>query len=75
MEGRKIQRADAASYHVAQQGAGIAGLYVVKHQLRRLGKGKGSNPGVSPVRAFLEQQIETTIKTRRYRSWMRRQPA
>ena len=55
--------------------ASLAYMSMVKHQLRRLGKGKGSNPGVSPVRAFLEQQIETTIKTRRYRSWMRRQPA
>ena len=55
--------------------ASLAYMSMVKHQLRRLGKGKGSNPGVTPVRAFLEQQIETTIKTRRYRSWMRRRPA
>ncbi len=55
--------------------ASLAYMSMVKHQLRRLGKGKGSNPGVTPVRAFLEQKIETTIKTRRYRSWMRRQPA
>ncbi len=55
--------------------ASLAYMSMVKHQLRRLGKGKGSNPGVTPVRAFLEQQLETTIKTRRYRSWMRRQPA
>lgn len=55
--------------------ASLAYMSMVKHQLRRLGKGKGSHPGVTPVRAFLEQQIETAIKTRRYRSWMRRQPA
>lgn len=38
-----------------------------------LGKGRRSDPDVAPVRAFLEQQLDTTIKTRRYRRWMRRQ--
>lgn len=55
--------------------ASLAYMSMVKHQLRRLGKGRGSNPAVPPVRAFLEQQIDTTIRTWRYRRWMRRQPA
>lgn len=55
--------------------ASLAYMSMVKHQLRRLGKGKGSNPAVTPARAFLEQQIDTTLRTWCYRRWMRRQPA
>ena len=55
--------------------ASLAYMSMVKHQLRRLGKGRSSNPAVPPVRAFLEQQIDTTIRTWRYRRWMRLQPA
>jgi 2,4-dienoyl-CoA reductase (NADPH2) len=55
--------------------ASLAYMSMVKHQLRRLGKGRGSNPAVTPLRAFLEQQIDTTLRTRCYRRWMRRQAA
>lgn len=55
--------------------ASLAYMSMVKHQLRRLSEGRDSNPAVAPIRAFLEQQIDTTLKTWRYRRWMRRQPA
>lgn len=54
--------------------ASLAYMAMVKHQLRRLSRGKTSNPAVGPLRAFLEQQLDTALRTRRYRSWMRRQP-
>jgi 2,4-dienoyl-CoA reductase (NADPH2) len=50
--------------------ASIAYMSMVKHQLRRLSDGRMPNPGVMPIRAFLEQQLDTMIKTRRYRRWM-----
>jgi 2,4-dienoyl-CoA reductase (NADPH2) len=55
--------------------ASIAYMAMVKHQLHRLSRGRGSNPAVTPLRAFLEQQLDTTIRTRRYRRWMGRQSA
>ncbi|WP_020653012.1 NADH:flavin oxidoreductase/NADH oxidase family protein [Massilia niastensis] len=55
--------------------ASLAYMAMVKHQLRRLSRGRIPNPGVTPAYAFLEQQLDTTIKTCRYRRWMGRQPA
>jgi 2,4-dienoyl-CoA reductase (NADPH2) len=55
--------------------ASLAYMAMVKHQLRRLSRGKGSNPAITPVMAFLEQQLDTTVKAWRYRRWMRRQAA
>jgi 2,4-dienoyl-CoA reductase (NADPH2) len=55
--------------------ASIAHMSMVKHQLRRLSRGRGPNPAVTPLRAFLEQQLDTTIKTRRYRRWIDQQTA
>lgn len=55
--------------------ASLAYMAMVKHQLRRLSRGRDSNPGISPLRAFIEQQIDTVRKTWRYRRWMRRQAA
>jgi 2,4-dienoyl-CoA reductase (NADPH2) len=55
--------------------ASIAHMAMVKHQLRRLSRGRGPNPAVTPLRAFLEQQFDTTVKTRRYRRWIARQAA
>ena len=55
--------------------ASLAYMAMVKHQLRRLSRGKASNPAVGPLRAFIEQQLDTVLRTRRYRNWMRRQPA
>ena len=54
--------------------ASLAQMAMVKHQLRRLSRGKQSNPAVAPLMAFLEQQLDTTLRTRRYRRWMRHQP-
>jgi 2,4-dienoyl-CoA reductase (NADPH2) len=53
--------------------ASIAYMSMVKHQLRRLSNGRTPNPGVFPIRAFVEQQLDTMIKTRRYRRWMSQQ--
>lgn len=55
--------------------ASLAYMAMVKHQLRRLSRGRGPNPAVSPLCAFLEQQLDTTIRNRRYRRWMGRQSA
>jgi 2,4-dienoyl-CoA reductase (NADPH2) len=55
--------------------ASLAYMAMVKHQLRRLARGKGPNPGVTPLRAFIEQQFDTLLKTRRYRRWISRQTA
>ncbi|QOL50349.1 NADH:flavin oxidoreductase/NADH oxidase family protein [Massilia litorea] len=53
--------------------ASLAYMAMVKHQMRRLSKGKSTNPGVGPAFAFIEQQLDTMIKTRRYRRWIGRQ--
>jgi 2,4-dienoyl-CoA reductase (NADPH2) len=50
--------------------ASIAYMSMVKHQLRRLSNGRTPNPSVMPAFALVEQQIDTMIKTRRYRRWM-----
>jgi 2,4-dienoyl-CoA reductase (NADPH2) len=55
--------------------ASIAYMAMVKHQLRRLSRGRGPDPAVSPLCAFLEQQLDTTLRTRRYRRWIGRQSA
>lgn len=47
--------------------ASLACMAMVKHQLRRLSKGRSPNPGVGPAYAFLEQQLDTAIKNRCYR--------
>ncbi len=52
--------------------ASMAYMSMVKHQLRRLGKGKDTNPAVAPGFAFAEQQLCTTLRTWQYRRWMRR---
>lgn len=55
--------------------ASIAYMSMVKHQLRRLSNGRDPNPSVMPALAFVEQQLDSAIKTRRYRRWMSRQAA
>jgi len=55
--------------------ASIAYMSMVKHQLRRLSTGKGTNPAVAPAFAFVEQQLCTAIRTWQYRRWMNRQCA
>lgn len=53
--------------------ASLAYMAMVKHQLRRLSKGRAPNPAVGPAYAFIEQQLDTKIRTCRYRRWMARQ--
>jgi 2,4-dienoyl-CoA reductase-like NADH-dependent reductase (Old Yellow Enzyme family) len=55
--------------------ASLAYMAMVKHQLRRMSRGERPNPGVTPLRAFVEQQVDTLLKTRRYRRWIGRQAA
>ncbi|MCP1645702.1 2,4-dienoyl-CoA reductase (NADPH2) [Pseudomonas citronellolis] len=51
--------------------ASIGYMAMVKHQLRRLSLGKLSNPDVAPALALLEQQLDTQVRTWRYRRWVR----
>lgn len=53
--------------------ASLAYMAMVKHQLNRVSKGRGPNPGVSPAFALAEQQIGTFFRTRQYRKWVRGQ--
>ena len=55
--------------------ASLAYMAMVKHQLQRMSRGERPNPGVTPLRAFVEQQVDTLLKTRRYRRWIGRQAA
>ena len=50
--------------------ASVAYLAMVKHQLRRLGRGRPTRPGVAPLWALLTQQLGTAVQSRRYRRWM-----
>ncbi len=52
--------------------ASLANMAMVKFQLRRLSQGKASNPQVSPLRAFILQQLATELRTRQYRRRMAR---
>jgi len=51
--------------------ASVAYMSMVKHQLRRLSRGKRSNPNVAPAFALLQQQLDTAIRNFQYRKWMR----
>jgi 2,4-dienoyl-CoA reductase-like NADH-dependent reductase (Old Yellow Enzyme family) len=50
--------------------AALANMAMVKFQLRRLSKGRRPKPNVSPLRAFLVDQVRFIIRTRRYRRLM-----
>jgi len=50
--------------------ASVTYMAMVKHQLRRLSRGKPANPNVSPVLALLQQQLDTTIRNYQYRQRM-----
>ncbi|AKU20741.1 NADH:flavin oxidoreductase/NADH oxidase family protein [Massilia sp. NR 4-1] len=54
--------------------ASAAHMAMVKYQLRRLSKGKSSNPGVLPVFALLEQRLQTGMQNRNYRRKMSGSP-
>ncbi|WP_434632834.1 NADH:flavin oxidoreductase/NADH oxidase family protein [Chromobacterium sp. CV08] len=51
--------------------ASLANMAVVKFQLRKLSRGQTPDPGVSPLRALLAQQLSDACLTRRYRRRMR----
>jgi len=50
--------------------ASVAYMAMVKHQLRRLSRGKPSNPNVRPAFALLQQQVDTAIRNFKYRKWI-----
>jgi hypothetical protein len=45
-------------------------MAMVKFQLRRLSKGRATLPTVWPLRAFVLDQWQTVLRTRRYRRLM-----
>jgi 2,4-dienoyl-CoA reductase (NADPH2) len=53
----------------------VAYMAMVKHQLRRVSRGRQPNPNVTPGCALVEQQAETLFKNWKYRRWMSRQSA
>lgn len=50
--------------------ASLANMAVVKFQLRRLSRAKKTEPGVSPLRALIVQQLASVCRTRQYRRWI-----
>lgn len=50
--------------------ASLAYMAAVKFQLRRLSQGRRSQPGVSPLRALLAEQLKTARRARQYRRLM-----
>lgn len=55
--------------------ASLANMAVVKYQLRKLSRGRDSQPGVSPLWALLVQQVADIFRTRQYRRWMAQRTA
>jgi transposase-like protein len=51
--------------------AALATMALVKFQMRRLSQGRSPRPQVSPLRAFLLDQVLTAYRGRRYRRLMR----
>jgi 2,4-dienoyl-CoA reductase-like NADH-dependent reductase (Old Yellow Enzyme family) len=49
--------------------AALANMAMVKHQLKRLSRGRGTNPNVGPMCALVGSQIEAAMKARKYRRW------
>jgi len=47
----------------------LAMMAMVKHQLRRMSKGRQPDPDVTPLRAFLVDQWRIALRTLRYRQW------
>lgn len=50
--------------------ASLANMARVKFQLRKLSQRKPPDPGVSPLRALIEQQLANALRTRQYRRWI-----
>ncbi|HXR01023.1 MAG TPA: 2,4-dienoyl-CoA reductase, partial [Pseudomonas sp.] len=55
--------------------ASLATMAVVKFQLHRLSKGQAPDPGVSPMRALVMQQIMAAFRVRKYRRWVGKRQA
>ncbi len=50
--------------------ASAAGMARVRYQLRRIGRGARTRPGVNPKLAFVSDQLRERVALRRYRSWL-----
>ncbi|MFL1377815.1 MULTISPECIES: NADH:flavin oxidoreductase/NADH oxidase family protein [unclassified Nocardiopsis] len=50
--------------------ASAAGMAQVRHQLRRIARGRSTRPGVLPTYALLAQRIGDRKALRRYRAWL-----
>jgi hypothetical protein len=50
--------------------ASAAGMSRVRHQLRLLAKGRPTAPGVSPLLAFLRDNLTRKGALRRYSTWL-----
>ncbi|WP_377321025.1 NADH:flavin oxidoreductase/NADH oxidase family protein [Pimelobacter simplex] len=55
--------------------ASTAGMARVRFQLRRLGRGRRTRPGISPVVAYLREIPLRRRALRRYRTWLSARPA
>lgn len=52
--------------------ASVGYMAMVKYQIQRLSQGRTSNPNVAPVWALVTQQVDTVIRSAKYRRWIRR---
>ncbi len=50
--------------------AALATMALVKFQMRQLSRGRGTQPGVSPIRALVVDQIRSARLAKQYRRWM-----
>ncbi|WP_432260981.1 NADH:flavin oxidoreductase/NADH oxidase family protein [Cupriavidus sp. TMH.W2] len=50
--------------------ASLANMAAVKFQLRKLSRGKVTDPRVSPLRALILQQVSDACRVRQYRRWV-----
>jgi 2,4-dienoyl-CoA reductase-like NADH-dependent reductase (Old Yellow Enzyme family) len=55
--------------------AALATMALVKFQMRQLSRGRATQPGVSPIRALLVDQIRSARLARQYRRWMQARQA
>jgi hypothetical protein len=42
----------------------------IKYQMRAISLGRTTNPGVSPLLAFIIERIDVTLRSAQYRKWM-----
>ncbi|NBE50418.1 NADH:flavin oxidoreductase/NADH oxidase family protein [Streptomyces boluensis] len=50
--------------------ASAASMALVRHQMRRLSRGRGPKPGTHPARAVVSEQVQQRRALRRYRPWL-----